>query len=341
MRVLLVKLSSLGDLLHTLPALTDAQRHVPELRVDWVVEEGYAQIPAWHPTVQRVIPASLRRWRHEPLAAWRSGEWQRFLHSLRASRYDRVLDAQGLLKSAVLARLARGERYGFDRHSAREPLAAMAYQHAVPVGRRRHAISRLRALFAAALGYAFDNREPDYGIGGRFQRRTRPGTGHLVFLHGTTWPSKHWPRSEWQRLAALAGAAGWEIRLPWATVQERLRAERIAGAGSTVEVLPASSLDSLAGVISEAAAVVGVDSGLAHLAAALGVPSITLYGATDPELTGTVGEKQRRLQAEYPCAPCLRRECREISSGAGSPPCYRTLSAERAWAALQDVLLAA
>ncbi len=338
MKMLLVKMSSLGDLLHTLPALTDAQREVPELSVDWVVEEGYTQIAAWHPAVREVIPTALRRWRHEPLHAWRSGEWRQFLRRLRLSRYDMVMDAQGLLKSALVARLARGVRYGFDRHSARESLAATAYQHAIPVARSQHAIRRLRELFAAALEYVFHDEQPDYGLGGRFPRQSRSGAGQLVFLHGTTWPSKHWPHAEWQRLAVLACAAGWQIRLPWATAQERLRAERIAAAASEVEVLPASSLNTLARIIGEAAAVVGVDSGLAHLAAALGVPSITLYGATDPRLTGTIGARQRRLQVEYPCAPCLSRVCREISAGSQSPPCYRTLSAERVWAGLRDVL---
>ena len=338
MRLLVVKMSSLGDLLHTLPALTDAQRHIADLQVDWVVEEAYAEIPAWHPTVRQVIPIALRRWRHQPLAAWGSGHWQHFMRRLRANRYDRVVDAQGLVKSAVVTRLARGVRYGFDRHSAREPLAAMAYGHTVAVQRRQHAIRRSRELLAAALGYPYEGSPPDYGIRERFPRYTPQGAGPLVFLHGTSWPSKHWPGSEWRRLAVMAGALGWQIRLPWATLQERLRAERIAQAGPTSAVLPASRLDSLAALISESAAVVGVDTGLAHLAAALGVPSVSLYGATAPELTGTVGEHQHQLRAEYPCAPCLRRTCREISTGAGSPPCYSSLSAERVWVALQTVL---
>ena len=339
MRVLVVKMSSLGDLLHTLPALTDAQRQVSDLRVDWVVEEGFAEIPSWHPSVQRVIPVSLRQWRHEPVAAWRSGRWQAFLHSLRRDDYDLVVDAQGLLKSAVIARLARGTRWGFDRRSAREALAAWAYRHTVPVQRRRHAIRRLRELFAAALAYPFQDTVPDYGISERFPRGRQPGTGYLVFMHGTSWPSKHWPLPEWRRLAALASAAGWRIRLPWATAQERLRAERIAAAAPGVEVLPGSGLDTLAVVASQAGAVVGVDTGLAHLAAALGVPSVTLYGPTDPELTGTLGERQRWLQAEYPCAPCRGRVCARTSTRSEAPPCYQGVPAERVWEAVRDLVV--
>ena len=129
--------------------------------------------------------------------------------------------------------------------------------------------------------------------------------------------------------------------MPWATVKERLRAQRIAAAGPDIDVLPASGLDGLAAVVSQAAAVVGVDTGLAHLAAALGIPSVTLYGATDPELTGTVGEQQHWLQAEYPCAPCRRRMCSKIPAGGESPPCYRDLPAERVWGALEGLLVEA
>ena len=102
MRVLLVKTSSLGDVIHTLPALTDAQRAIPGIQFDWVVEEGFAEIPAWHPAVAQVIPVAIRRWRKHPLQTLRSGEWRRFKARLRETHYDLVIDAQGLLKSAWL-----------------------------------------------------------------------------------------------------------------------------------------------------------------------------------------------------------------------------------------------
>ena len=129
MNLLLVRMSSLGDVLHALPALTDALRQIPELQVDWVVEEGFAQVPGWHSAVHRTIPVTFRRWRKTPIRTLRSGEWARLRETIRASRYDRVVDAQGLVKSALLTRMARGKRWGFDRASARESLAALAYQH--------------------------------------------------------------------------------------------------------------------------------------------------------------------------------------------------------------------
>ena len=152
MRVLLVKLSSLGDVVHALPAVTDAARACAGLEVHWVVEEGYQAIPALHPAVTRAIPLAIRRWRHRLVGA--GGEILASIRQLRMSSYDRVVDSQGLIKSSIVARIGRGPLAGFDRHSARERLAACAYGSGISVPRRQHAIDRQRALFAGALGYA-------------------------------------------------------------------------------------------------------------------------------------------------------------------------------------------
>jgi len=150
-RVLVVKTSSLGDVLHTLPALTDAVQRRPGIRFDWVVEEAFAEVPAWHTAVDDVIPVALRRWKHRPLQVLRAGEPQAAVRQLRRHKYDLVIDAQGLLKSAVIARFARGPRAGLDRSSAREPVAAHAYHRKYAVPREQHAVQRVRQLFAAAL----------------------------------------------------------------------------------------------------------------------------------------------------------------------------------------------
>ena len=151
MRVLIVKMSSLGDVIHTLPALTDAMAARPELRFDWIVEEAFSEVPGWHPAVERVIPIALRRWRKQPLSSFSGPEWRDFRRTLGAAHYDRVIDAQGLIKSALVSRLARAPVYGFDRHSAREGAAALAYQNRIPVPRQMHAVERTRQLFAGAL----------------------------------------------------------------------------------------------------------------------------------------------------------------------------------------------
>ncbi|MEJ2631028.1 MAG: lipopolysaccharide heptosyltransferase I [Acidihalobacter sp.] len=336
MRLLLIKMSSLGDVIHVLTAVSDASRIVPGLRVDWVVEEGLAEIPAWHPAVERVIPIGLRRWRRN----WRAtrGERRAFRERVRERRYDLVLDAQGLIKSALVARLARGPRWGLDRRSAREPLAALAYGHRVAVARDQHAVPRLRQLFAAALGYEPPGTDADYGI----DRERLPATAYeadLVFLHGTTWMTKHWPEEYWQALAARAAQAGRRVLLPWGSDAERERAERIAAAApQAVEVLPRLGLGELAGVLGRVRAVVGVDTGLAHLAAALGVPSVTLYGPTRPDRTGTYGPGQVHLSAEFACAPCMSRTCTYRGSADVEPACFGTLPSERVWGEIEAVL---
>ena len=161
MRVLLIKMSSIGDIIHTFPAVTDAARAVPDLQLDWVVEDGLQEMPAWHPAVHRVVPIGLRRWRRSPLKTLRSGDPQSWREALRQTHYDAVIDAQGLYKSAMVARLADGPRHGFDMASAREPVAALAHGHRHRVPKGRHAVWRLRRLLAAVLSYDEPATPPD------------------------------------------------------------------------------------------------------------------------------------------------------------------------------------
>ena len=369
MRVLIVKTSSLGDVIHTLPALTDAAHALPGIRFDWVVEEAFAEIPHWHPAVDTVIPVAMRRWRKQPLQARRSGEWAAFRAAIGARRYDAVIDAQGLLKSAWLARHARGPVHGLDRRSAREPLASLFYHHRHAVAWGRHAVLRVRELFAQALGYAAPadssmapgdaaaaGSDP-YGLD---HARVRAGGAaapaketdadsrpYLVFLHGTTWDTKHWPELYWRRLAERASAAGWQIRLPWGSSAERERAERLAAGLSAVCVLPRLSLAGVAAQIAGARACVAVDTGLGHLAAALAVPTLSLYGPTNPGFTGAWGFGQRHLATDFACAPCLQKHCTYTPSASErarpdfaqeQPLCFTRLGPERVWSELTAML---
>jgi heptosyltransferase-1 len=293
MRALIVKTSSLGDLVHTLPALTDAVRALPGLRCDWLAERAFAEIPSWHPAVERVIQCDLRSWRRNPAQTVFGGDWSRFRGELRRSAYDLVIDAQGLIKSACLARQARGPLAGPDRASAREPLAAAFYQrgYAVPRHDAAHAVERNRRLFALALGYAYAGTPPDAGLeAGRFPPPDL-GEPFAVLLHGTTWASKRWPLPHWSELGTWLAARGLRVVLPWGSEAERADAQRIA-AGCNGLVLPKLGLTALAGWLARARLCLGVDTGLAHLAAALGTPQLTLYGPTLPQLTGAVGANQ-------------------------------------------------
>lgn len=318
MRVLLVKTSSLGDVVHTLPALTDARRMIPGIQFDWVVEEGFAEIPAWHPAVAQVIPVAIRRWRKHPLQTFRSGEWRRFKARLRETRYDLVIDAQGLLKSAWLTRYVKAPVAGLDRDSAREPLASRFYGRRYAVPRDQHALERVRQLFAEALGYPVPETVADYGLD-RTQLATPGDQPYLLFLHGTTWPSKHWPETYWRELAVLMSEFGWAIRLPWGNVDEKARAERIASGLPNASVLPKLNLGGVAKVVAGARACVAVDTGLGHLAAALDVPSISLYGPTLPGRVGAYGRSQIHLCAPGPNA----------GKGDRHKPCFDGLPAER------------
>ncbi|MDR1229744.1 MAG: lipopolysaccharide heptosyltransferase I [Azoarcus sp.] len=353
MRVLVVKTSSLGDVIHTLPAVTDAARALPGIRFDWVVEEAFAEIPGWHPAVERAIPVALRRWRRYPFARATREEWRAFRAALAGVRYDCVLDAQGLLKSAWLAGKAHGPLHGLDRRSAREPLASLAYthRHAIPWG--RHAVRRVRELFAAALGYALPPEARDdtdgaasadaaaYGLdraralAGAPAAASDDGQPRLVCLHGTTWPAKHWPEPYWRELARLASAAGWQVRLPWGNDAERARAARIAAGLDGARVLPRLTLGGLAAELTAATACVAVDTGLGHLAAAFDIPALSLFGPTHPGFTGAWGCRQRRLATDFPCAPCLKKNCPRHageSPDAGiEPPCFTRLPPPRIW----------
>ncbi|MDO9226569.1 MAG: lipopolysaccharide heptosyltransferase I [Pseudomonadota bacterium] len=292
MNLLVIKMTSLGDVVHLLPALSEAAGHVPDLRVDWVVEEGFAAIPAWHPVVARVIPSALRRWRRNlgQRATW--AEIATFRHTLQTREYDLVLDAQGLIKSAWVASLARGPRAGLARGSAREPLACLAYARRYLAPRELHAISRNRLLAAQALGYPMGAEAGlRYGV-------TAPApypvaglaADYVVCLHGTARAEKEYPESDWMDLLARITALGLGVALPWGNAREKARAERLAANLAGAIVLPKLGLAELGGLIAAARGVIGVDTGLMHLAAAFRKPGVGLYPATPPARFGAYAE---------------------------------------------------
>ena len=300
MRVLIVKTSSMGDVLHTLPALTDAMRAIPDIRFDWVVEEGFAQIPSWHEAVDRVIPVAIRRWRKAWFSAPIKAERKAFRDAIQAVKYDAIIDAQGLVKSAALVtRLAHGIKHGMDWSSAREPLASLFYNRRHHIAKQQHAVERTRELFAQSLGYTKPETQGDYAIAQHFLGSLTPAEApYCVFLHATTRDDKHWPEENWRELIRLLGERGLRIKLPWGAPHEEARAKRLAEGFDYVEVLPRLSLEKVAHVLAGAEFVVSVDTGLSHLTAALDRPNITLYGPTDPGLIGGYGKNQVACNAD-------------------------------------------
>ncbi|CDG23257.1 Lipopolysaccharide heptosyltransferase 1 [Xenorhabdus poinarii G6] len=297
MRVLLVKTSSMGDVLHTLPALTDARTCLPDIQFDWVVEEGFAQIPAWHNAIENVIPVAIRRWRQHWFRKDVRAERAQFKRQLQQCQYDAIIDAQGLLKSAFLVtRLAQGPKHGYDRKSIREPIASFFYDHGHTISKKQHAVERIRALFAESLGYKKPSEQGDYAIARHFLHPSAHREGHyLVFLHATTRDEKHWPEKHWRQLIEAIQPTGMRIKLPWGAEHEHQRALRLAAGFSHVDVLPKLSLSEIAHILAGAEAVVSVDTGLSHLTAALDRPNITLFGPTDPGLIGGYGKDQHSL----------------------------------------------
>lgn len=283
LKILFVKTSSLGDVVHHCPAVSDAARAIPGVLIDWVVEEAFAPVAEMHPAVRRVIPVAVRRWR---AAWWRSSVWSEigaFRRALGAERYDAVIDAQSLLKSALISRCAEGRRHGMDRASAREPLAALFYdvRHRVPRG--SHAVERNRQLTASALGLSL-SPEVDYGL--RAMPAPRDGPAPVVFLTMTSRADKLWPEERWIELGRLLEMP---VLLPWGSAAERERAKRIAEALPRASVPNRMTLDQLAYLFATAEAVVGLDTGLSHLAAALGARTVGIYCGSDPALTGLYG----------------------------------------------------
>lgn len=290
-RILIVKTSSMGDLVHALPLVSDLVAHVPQARIEWVVEEGFAAIPRLHPAVTGVIPVALRRWRKRPLAA---DTWQEVCATRRQLNrlpYDRIIDCQGLVKSAWVARWAHGRRVGPDRASAREGVAALFYDDAVPVPTHLHAIERNRRLGAAAFGYALD-APPRFGLAvprvpPDLVAADRP---YAVLLTNASRATKLWRDERWREVEAWLAGQGLRSLLFWGSAEEGEATRRRMAGMHDARCLPRMSLDAAAAILAGARVVVGLDTGLSHLAAAVGAPGVAIYCDYDPALVGLVGD---------------------------------------------------
>lgn len=340
MRCLIIKMSSMGDVIHTLPALTDAMAHYPDITFDWVVEPGFADLPKMHPTVDNVIPLSIRTWRKKPFNKENIRQLISSISVLRQQKYDVIIDAQGLLKSAMVTQCARGQKCGLAKDSAREPLASIFYHQKHHVSWHQHAVYRIRELFAKSLGYTVPSSLPDYHLQiADEQPPLQDHTPYCVFLHATTWDTKHWPNAYWSSLLEIAARAGYKVLLPWGNEKEKNQAQKIvedadSDAGQVLD--KRLRLTELASLLYHAQGVIAVDTGLGHLSAALAKPTVSLYGPTDPARTGAVGQGQVLLSSDLGCAPCLSKHCRLNTQEGIYPPCFEHLSPQKVWQALLE-----
>ena len=297
MKVLIVKTSSMGDVIHTFPALEDARRARPDISFDWCVEEAFAGIVALHPGVGAIHEVALRRWRKALLAVatWREAAHLR--RALREAGYDLVVDAQGLLKSALVARLAQAPVAGYDKNSIREPAASRFYHRRHAVSRSLHAIERTRRLFGLALGYEPDLSRLDSGLAPPPGTPALPEGTNAFLLHGTSREDKKWPAADWAETARLLAESGIRPVTTWSNEREKAVAEAIAAAAPQTLIVAKSPLADIAGMLGRAALVIGADTGLTHLASAYGLPTVAVFLTTEPGLTGPLGPFSSTLVA--------------------------------------------
>ncbi len=309
---------------------------LPGIVFDWVIDTHFQEIATWHPAVGQIYPTDHRNWQKELFRVSTVHQVSDLVHMIRKRSYDLVLDGQGNFKTALLSLCMKGTRAGFDRHSVREWVAHLAYQNRYAVTKKAHAIERLRSLFAQSLRYPIPSSAPDFHI--RRECFVPPFVtlprNYLVFIHSASWKTKLWPESYWIELIKRVIADGWHVLLPWGSLEEEKRAHRLAIAPQ-VQVLPKLTLSQVGYVLAEAKACVSVDTGLSHLAAALGVFSVALYGPTHVGRVGTVGLLQSHLVSSVSCAPCQKKIC-PLSSI--DPPCLGKITPDVVYGKMQNQL---
>lgn len=324
MRVLLVKLTSMGDIFHTLPAVSEMVAHCPDLTIDWLVDEQFAEIPKWSRHVNRVFTVSLRNSKKNnkfsSFSAIRAS-----LKQVKKNAYDLVIDAQGLLKSAILTRFVSAkQRHGYDKHSIREAIASRFYTHRHTVEFEQHAITRMRQLFAAVFGYTVDLNQPlDYGlsISTLFQCKDQE---IVLCFPCTTWETKHWPKAYWRELFGLLDNGSCRIQLAWGSSPEQDYVRELAKGFAHVELLPSTTITQMMEYVRAASIVIGVDTGFSHLPQMFDIPLVAIYGATAPGKTGPMAKHQNILSTNFSCSPCFKRECQFNGQSIQKPACYET-----------------
>jgi len=333
----------MGDLVQTLPAITDAKSARPDITFDWVVDESFADVPRMHPAVERVIPSAFKRYGRGWRKAFASGEIQTFLRELRSPKYDLIVDVQGEFKSALAALLAKGSRAGYVGRDVHEWGAHLTYARRHRAAKGQHSLRRMRQLLASVLDYTYDDKVVEYGIDrSRFPRIDfEIKQPYLVFIHSTSWTAKNWPIDHWRRLIRLAREAGYMVVLPWGSEAERGKSVDLAENDEGVMVLPPLSILQKASIIDRAVGTVGLDTGLSHISAALGVPSVTVYGATDPALVGALGENQVHIVPEFRCLYCHQTICRLDGIERMEPACLNIVSGASVWHELTKLLASA
>ena len=302
MRILIIKTSSLGDVVHSLPIIEDIKINYPNSIIDWVTEENYTDIIKMHKGINKVIPVSIRSWRKKLFTVQTWLEITAFKKNIQSQYYDCVIDTQGLFKSGVITQLSRSiNKCGYDKKSAREPIASNFYHYCYSVGQNLHAVERNRMLAGRALNYDIAKREIKYGIhppdhSYKHEFINELPEKYILGFHGTSLDSKLWDINQWVELGKKLIENGYFLVLTWGNKLEKIRAEKISKQVGNAYVLPKVGISLLAVIIEKSHAVVGVDTGLLHLAVALNKPAIGIYIKTNSAITGLFGEDIKKFK---------------------------------------------
>jgi heptosyltransferase I len=330
MRILIIKMSSLGDIIHALPAITEIKHNLPNSHITWLVEPGFKEIATWHSGVDHVITMPLRHLKQNLKSAASYLSVIAQLKLLQEQQFDIIIDAQGLLKSALIARISNGISVGFCKKSAREPIVSALYDKTITVHKNQHAVLRTKHLCASACGYT-----PDQQVNYNLNQKNSKRNNNIILFHGTTWPNKHYPPENWQKLIKIIAADGYNILLPWGNAVEHERAQMLSNLTSA-QVLPKLTLTEIKDIIAASKGAIGVDTGLSHLAAATATPCVAIYGPTSPDRAKNYGASQDQVTSSSNCAPCMKRKC-AITSAPDEHPCMKNISPLAVWHKLQKL----
>jgi len=330
MRILIIKTSALGDIIHALPLLDYLHQVCPGVRIDWVVEEAFLELLSGNPLLDRLITVAFKRWRKSPLARRSVSEIGAFRGQLQERQYDLVFDIQGNIKSGLVCWLAHSkQKIGFSRNAMQERLNGLFTDQKVELlPDDRHATTRYLRIVSAPFGVDPAGLELTTDIHTALEDEAAvkllpPGSsGPIVLFHaGTTWQTKLWHESGWVALARelLQRHSDATILLSWGNDAEHGMVLRIAQQiGSRVRVLERMSLKRFAALLKRVDCVVGGDTGPVHLAAVVGTATVSFYRCTDGSLNGPKGERHVIVQSPLACTKCLKKSCERNEECIGS-----------------------
>ena len=287
----------MGDLMHALPALTEAKEHIEDISFDWVVDTNFASVPSWHPSVDKIITTDHRNWKKQLFSKNSRKSLKGVINQINENNYDLVVDMQNNLKSAFISYLCKHDVVGLDSKSAREYPAHLAYSKRINVDKKLHAIERQKKILGDALGYEYEQGPINYGAS--FNTFTKPNITlpdkYFVLVQNASWITKQWSIGNWQQLILYLEDKGIVMLLPSGNLEELKKAKEICSVSEKAQAIDLMPLDEIAYMVQHADFCICSDTGLAHLSALTGTPSITLYGPTKTSLIGTMGINQNHL----------------------------------------------